>query len=152
MVLVGASGSGKSTWAARQYRAQEVVSSDALRAVVGSGEFDLDASADAFAVLNHVVAARLRRGLTTVVDSLGLDPDARERYRQLGKAAGLPCVAVVFEASAAICRARNARRDVPVPARVLQQQLGRLPAVRAALAEEGWDLVRVVTSEDARSG
>jgi alkanesulfonate monooxygenase SsuD/methylene tetrahydromethanopterin reductase-like flavin-dependent oxidoreductase (luciferase family)/predicted kinase len=149
VVLVGPSGSGKSTWAARRYRAQEVVSSDALRAVVGSGEFDLDATADAFAVLNQVVTARLRRGLTTVVDTLGLDPDSRERYRELGRAAGLPCVAVVFDTTAAVCRARNALRDVPVPARVLQQQLSRLPAVRAALAEEGWDLVQVVTSEGA---
>ena len=55
VVLVGASGSGKSTWAAARYRAAEVVSSDALRGVVGSGEHDLDASADAFALLEQVV-------------------------------------------------------------------------------------------------
>ena len=34
VLLVGASGSGKSTWAAARYRDVEVVSSDALRAVV----------------------------------------------------------------------------------------------------------------------
>ena len=56
VVLVGASGSGKSTWAAQRYRAEEVVSSDALRGVVGSGAHDLDASADAFAVLETIVA------------------------------------------------------------------------------------------------
>ena len=56
-MLVGASGSGKSTWAAQRYRAQEVVSSDALRSVVGSGENDLDASADAFALLDTIVDA-----------------------------------------------------------------------------------------------
>ena len=49
VVLVGASGSGKSVWAAEHYRPDEVVSSDRLRALVGSGEHDLDASADAFA-------------------------------------------------------------------------------------------------------
>ena len=38
VVLIGASGSGKSAWAAAHYRATEVVSSDRLRAVVGSGE------------------------------------------------------------------------------------------------------------------
>jgi alkanesulfonate monooxygenase SsuD/methylene tetrahydromethanopterin reductase-like flavin-dependent oxidoreductase (luciferase family)/predicted kinase len=148
VVLVGPSGSGKSTWAARHYRAQEVVASDALRAVVGSGEFDLDASADAFAVLNQVVAARLRRGLTTAVDTLGLDPDSRDRYRELGRAAGLPCVAVVFEAPAGLCRERNAARDVPVPARVLQQQLARMPEVRRSVEDEGWDVVHVVRSEE----
>src|SRR6185437_3413417 len=38
VVLVGASGSGKSAWAAEHYRPDEVVSSDRLRALVGSGE------------------------------------------------------------------------------------------------------------------
>jgi AAA domain len=74
VVLVGPSGSGKSAWAAEHYGLHEVVSSDRLRAVVGSGEHDLDASDDAFALLDQIVAARLRRGLTAVVDTLGLDP------------------------------------------------------------------------------
>ena len=62
VVLVGASGSGKSRWARDRYRAEEVVSSDALRGVVGSGPHDLDASADAFALLETIVAARLGLG------------------------------------------------------------------------------------------
>ena len=55
MLLVGASGSGKSTWAAARYRAAEVVSSDALRAVACSGTPDLDASDDAFRLLDQIV-------------------------------------------------------------------------------------------------
>src|SRR6201987_2742446 len=74
VVLVGASGSGKSVWAAEHYRPDEGVSSDRRRGRVGSGEHDLDPSADAFALLDQIVAARLRRGLTAVVDTLGLDP------------------------------------------------------------------------------
>ncbi len=58
VVLIGASGAGKSTWATERYRAQEIVSSDQLRAVVGSGEHDLDASVDAFSLLDQIVAAR----------------------------------------------------------------------------------------------
>ena len=42
VLLVGAAGSGKSTWAHQHYRAVEIVSSDALRAVVGSGTADLE--------------------------------------------------------------------------------------------------------------
>lgn len=63
-MLVGASGAGKSTWARARYRGPEIVSSDDLRGVVGSGPHDLDASADAFGVLETVVAARLGRRLT----------------------------------------------------------------------------------------
>ena len=55
-----------------------------LRAVVGENEHDLRASADAFAVLDQIVASRLRRRLTTVIDSLGLDAALRAAWRQLG--------------------------------------------------------------------
>ena len=63
VVLAGAAGSGKSTWAANRFRTAEVVSSDALRATVGSGPSDLDASVDAFVLLDQIIAARTRRSL-----------------------------------------------------------------------------------------
>ncbi|MFM6851998.1 MAG: LLM class flavin-dependent oxidoreductase [Terrabacter sp.] len=149
VVLVGASGSGKSTWAAARYRAAEIVSSDALRGVVGSGEHDLDASVDAFALLEQVVAARLGRGLTTVVDTLGTDTTRRRRWLEAARAAGLPAVAVVLDTPAAVCRSRNAARDRPVPARVLTSQLGSVGAAATQLAAEGWHVLRVVPEEGA---
>jgi alkanesulfonate monooxygenase SsuD/methylene tetrahydromethanopterin reductase-like flavin-dependent oxidoreductase (luciferase family)/predicted kinase len=148
VVLVGPSGSGKSTWATGRYRDQEVVSSDALRGVVGSGPHDLDASADAFAILEQVVAARVGRGLPVVVDTLGTDDDRRRRWLDLARRAGLPAVAVVLETPDAECRRRNAARARPVPAAVLKRQLARHREVVAALAGEGWDLVHVVTDPD----
>ena len=51
VVLVGPGASGKSTWAAAHFPPDAVVSSDRLRAVVGAGEDDVTASADAFAML-----------------------------------------------------------------------------------------------------
>ncbi|MDQ4052394.1 MAG: ATP-binding protein, partial [Actinomycetota bacterium] len=100
VVLVGPSGSGKSTWAETRYRREEIVSSDALRGVVGSGPHDLDASDDAFAILEQVVAARVRRGLTTVVDTLGFDAGRRGRWLSLARSAGLPAVVVAFDTGA----------------------------------------------------
>ena len=147
VLLVGASGSGKSTWAAGRYRAVEVVSSDALRAVVGSGSADLDASADAFRLLDQIVEGRARRGLTVVVDTLGLDPERRAVWAGLARRSGLPLVAVVLDTPAAVCRARNASRDRGVPAAVLAQQLLRVSEVQAELEREGWD-VRVVTTTE----
>src|SRR4029450_4426192 len=96
VVLAGAAGSGKSTWAAQRFRAAEVVSSDALRAAVGSGPSDLDASVEAFALLDQIVSARIRRSLTTVIDTLGLDPERRGDYRRLAREAGLPAVLVIM--------------------------------------------------------
>ncbi len=147
VVLVGAAGSGKSSWAAARYRSVEVVSSDALRGVVGSGPADLDASDDAFAVLDQVVAARVGRRLTTVVDTLGLDATRRRGLLDLARAHAVPTVLVLLDTPAAVCRERNARRDRPVPAAALARQLARVREAVAEVAAEGWDVVHVV--EDA---
>ncbi|MDT7578273.1 MAG: hypothetical protein QOH17_4606, partial [Pseudonocardiales bacterium] len=152
-VLVGASGSGKSTWAAQRFRRSEIVSSDDLRATVGSGPADLDATDDAFAVLDLVVTARIRRRLTTVVDTLGLDPDRRRGQLALARAAGLPAVAVVVATRAELCRARNRSRDRPVPAPALAAQLRRMSEVAEQLDDEGWDaVVRADSSEATADG
>ncbi|MBM7511118.1 putative kinase [Nocardioides cavernae] len=149
VVLVGASGAGKSTWAAAHYRGEEVVSSDALRGVLGSGPHDLDASTDAFAVLETIVAARLGRRLTTVVDTLGLEATKRRAWLDAARACGLPAVAVVLDTPDAECRRRNGARDRPVPAPVLAGQLRSVRDVRPLLDAEGWDLVVTVAADDA---
>src|SRR5215472_12694902 len=141
LVLIGAAGCGKSTWAAERYLPDEIVSSDRLRAMVGSGEHDQEASADAFALLDQIVAARVRRHLTTVVDTLGLDAGRRTAWRGLARQAGLPAVAVLFETEPALCRERNRSRARRVPAAVLDAQLRRVRDVAAQLATEGWDAV-----------
>ncbi len=148
VLLVGAAGSGKSTWASRRYRDVEVVSSDALRAVVGSGTADLEASEDAFRLLDQIVEGRTRRGLTVVVDTLGLDPARRAAWAALARGFSLPLVAIVFDTPATVCRARNASRERPVPAAVLSAQLRRMREVAAELEREGWD-VRVESADEA---
>lgn len=147
VLLVGAACSGKSTWAAAHFRDAEVVSSDALRAVVGSGTADLDASSDAFRLLDLIVEGRARRGLTVVIDTLGLDLARRTAWAELARRFGLASVAVVLDTPAAVCRDRNASRDRPVPAGVLATQLRRMREVVAELEGEGWD-VRVVSADD----
>ncbi|HEX3337306.1 MAG TPA: LLM class flavin-dependent oxidoreductase [Jatrophihabitans sp.] len=147
VVLVGAAGAGKSEWARARYRPQEVVSSDDLRGLVGSGRHDLDASTDAFRLLDDIVSARARRGLTCVVDTLGLEPSRRSAYLAVARAHGLPAVAVVFDVPARLARQRNAARDRPVPAPALTAQLRRTAEARAEVEAEGWDQVVVVRPE-----
>ena len=138
VVLVGPGASGKSTWAAAHFPAESVVSSDRLRAVVGAGEDDVTASADALRLVDEIVALRVGRGLTTVVDTLGLDAGRRAAWRELARAAGLPCVAVAFDTAAGECRERNRSRAKRIPADVLAGQLRAWPAVRESLASEGF--------------
>jgi predicted kinase len=151
VVLAGAAGSGKSTWAAERFRAAEIVSSDALRAAVGSGPSDLDASVEAFTLLDQIIAARTRRSLMTVIDTLGLDPVRRSDYQHLAHTAGLPTVLVIMNTAAALCRERNRLRDRPVPAPVLTEQLRRISRLVEFAGEEGWDQVLIIDQDNVPS-
>ena len=138
VVLVGPSGSGKSAWAAANFRPDQVVDSDALRALVGLGRHDQRAGKDAFDVLDLVLERRCARRLTTVVDTLGLDGARRRGYLELARRHSMPCHAVAFDTPAEVCRARNRGRDSPVPAKVLASQLRAFAEEGDHLTEEGF--------------
>ncbi len=141
--LVGPAGSGKSTWAVQHYRPAEIVSSDELRGRLGSGEADLSASADAFEVLERIAAARLGRGLTAVVDTLGFDHELRQRLGAAADQVGTPCFAVVFDTDIDACLVRNGDRPRPVPVGVLRSQVRRHPRVVERIIADGWNVERV---------
>ena len=149
VVLAGAAGSGKSTWAAARFRTAEIVSSDALRSAVGSGPADLDASVEAFAILDQIISARTKRSLTTVIDTLGLDPVRRADYRRLARAVGLPAVLVIMNTAAGLCRARNRQRDRTVRAPVLSEQLRKISKLVDSAQDEGWDQVFIIDQENS---
>src|SRR3954447_4089062 len=96
VVLVGATAAGKSHWAGQWFDSDAIVSSDRLRAVVGTGARDVRASRDAFEVLDLIVAKRLARKLTTVVDSTGLEPKRRDAWRALAERHGVAAQAPFF--------------------------------------------------------
>jgi len=139
VVLVGASGAGKSHWAGSRFPEGSVVSSDALRAVVGVGEHDLRASADSFDLVELIVERRCRRGLTTVVDSTGLDARTRTRWLGVARRYDVPAHVVVFATPERLCRSRNRQRDHPVPSKTLTAQLRASADAAAAIAGEDWD-------------
>ncbi len=143
VILVGPGASGKTTWAAANFPPECIVSSDSLRALVGAGEDDLAASADAFAVLDDVVRRRMARRLTTVIDTLGLDPQRRTAWLAMAREHGLACVAVGFDTPAAECRARNRGRAKRIPGDVLTSQLRAWARIRDSLPAEGYDDVLV---------
>jgi F420-dependent oxidoreductase-like protein len=143
VVLVGATGAGKSHWANEWFHPDAIVSSDRLRAVVGTGERDQRASRDAFELLDLIVEKRLRRRLTTVVDTTGLEVKRRAGWLALAARHGVEAHAVVFATPPAQVRERNRARAEPVPSKVVTAQLREAEGVAARLAHEGfagvWD-------------
>jgi F420-dependent oxidoreductase-like protein len=141
VVLVGATAAGKSHWAREWFHQDQVVSSDRLRAMVGTGERDQRASRDAFEVLDLVVERRMRRRLTTVIDSTGLEAPRRAAWRALAERQGVPAYAVVFDPPAAEVRERNRARGSPVPSKVVTGQLRESADVFERVEDEGFAAV-----------
>ncbi len=141
MVLVGPSGTGKTTWAHEHFTASEIVSSDALRALVGIDEADLMASAAAFDLLHRIVSERLRRGLTTVIDTTGLDKEDRLRWVESAREVELPVYAVLFTAGYDEVAPRHAGKPRPIPQATLRKQFSRMSQAVVEIPNEGFDEV-----------
>src|SRR5215212_8059039 len=110
VVLIGASGAGKSTFARRHFSPTEVLSSDAFRALVADDEADQSATPAAFDILTRLLAHRLRRGRLSVVDATNILPADRRSLLRLAAIARRPTVAIVFDVADAVTQARNAGR------------------------------------------
>ncbi len=121
VLLVGAAGSGKSTWASAFDNG--VVSTDGARALCGENQRDIRASDDAFTIVGEIVERRLARGLFTLVDSTGLEVVQRRRWVDSALRHGRPIHVVAFAVTAAECRRRNRARPDPVPQRVVDDQV-----------------------------
>jgi protein phosphatase len=128
VVLIGAAGSGKSTFAARHFAPTEILSSDRFRALVAGDESDQRATRAAFGRLHRELARRLASGLLTVVDATSVERTSRRPLMRLARAAAVPAIAIVLDLPAAIVVARNAARPRVVDEMVVRNHLARLRA------------------------
>ena len=111
VVLIGASGSGKSTFAARHFRETEIVSSDRCRALVGDDESDQSVTPEAFEVLYTIAAKRLEGRRLTVVDATNLRPEDRAHGIALARRYHALPVAIVLDLPPPIGIERNRSRS-----------------------------------------
>jgi protein phosphatase len=144
VVLVGAAGSGKSTLAARLFSPEQVLSSDAYRALVSGDEGDQRVTRVAFKILHRDLERRLHSRLTTVVDATNVTSYARRSLLRRAAAHGIPSVAIVLDLPRELVLARNAtRRGHIVPLVAVERQLVDLDRSlrRDQLTTEGFAVV-----------
>ncbi len=153
VVLVGVSGSGKSTFAREHFRSTEVVSSDFCRGLVADDENDQSATPDAFDVLHYIVGTRLRRGLLTVVDATNVQQPARASLVRLAKDHDVLVDAIVLDVPEAVAHARNAARpDRDFGPHVVVRQQRDLKRSLGRLKKEGFRRVHVLRGETEVAG
>ncbi|MEG3629904.1 polynucleotide kinase-phosphatase [Streptomyces poriticola] len=146
VVLIGASGSGKSTFARRHFKPTEIVSSDFCRGLVSDDENDQSATRDAFDVLHYIAGKRLAAGRRTVVDATSVQPDARRQLVELARAHDVLPVAIVLDVPEEVCAERNAARTdrADLPRRVIRRHVRELRRSLRHLEREGFRKVHVL--------
>jgi predicted kinase len=147
VVLVGAAGAGKSTFAARHFQRQEVLSSDAIRAAVSGDEADQRATRTAFSIIHRDLARRLGAKQTVVIDATNVERHARRPLVARASAAGLPAIAIVLDLPPELVHERNRLRPSRVVDReVVTRHLHRLAfaLARDELATEGFAAIHVI--------
>jgi protein phosphatase len=146
-VMVGASGSGKSTFTKKHFLRTEILSSDYFRGLVSDDENDQSATRDAFDSLYFVAAKRLARGRLTVIDATNLRPQDRQGYVQLASRFHCPAVALVLNLPESTCLARNdSRCDRNLEPGILGQQSEMLRLNLLSLECEGFSRVYIFSS------
>src|SRR6266498_4926265 len=110
VVLIGVSGSGKSSFGRKHFKSTEVVSSDFCRGLVSDDENDLAATKDAFETLHFITAKRLAAGKLTVVDATNVQAEARKPLLALAREYHALPVAIVFDLLEQLCQERNRTR------------------------------------------
>jgi polynucleotide kinase-phosphatase len=148
VVLVGATGSGKSTFARRHFKPTEVISSDFCRGLVADDENDQSASGDAFDVLHYIVGKRLAAGRLTVVDATSVQAESRRQLVQLARQHDVLPIAIVLDMPEEVCAERNAGRPdrAGMPRHVIARHRRELRRSLRGLEREGFRKVHILRS------
>ena len=153
ILLIGIAASGKSTFARRHFTQTEILSSDALRAMVTDDPTAQNATEDAFDLLHRILAMRLRRGRLTVVDATNVEEWARAQLVAVARRHRRPAVAIVLDLPLAVALERNATRSAPrPPPAALRRQLRWLNDALPSLVGEGFGNVHHLRSAEEIDG
>jgi len=149
VVLIGASSSGKSTFARKHFKATEVISSDFCRGLVADDENALDVNKEAFELVRTIASTRLALRRIAVIDATNVQRDARKPLLELAKDNDVLAVAIVFDVPEGLMRERSRLRpDRDLGPHVIRNQSNQLRRSLRGLQREGFRYVHVLKSQE----
>jgi protein phosphatase len=155
VVLIGATGAGKSTFAGRWFSPTEVISPDAYRALIGDDAADPSPSVDTFDVVRVIAEKRLEHRRVAVIDATNVRATDRKPWVEIARRWHALPVAIVLDPGLEVCVARNkARPDRDFGAAVPRRMIDEIRKGLHKLQREGfrqiWKLSSVESIEAAR--
>ncbi|MEX2244463.1 MAG: polynucleotide kinase-phosphatase [Fimbriimonadaceae bacterium] len=153
VILMGSSGSGKSTFAAKHFKPTEIVSSDQARGIVCDDENSLEATTDAFTLVHFIVEQRLKNMRLCVVDATNVDPDGRKALIKIARRYHAFVHAIALDLPESVCHERNAARpNRQFGAHVVRRQRSMLRRSLGVLRREGIRDYFVLRSQEEVDG
>lgn len=147
VALIGASSSGKSSFALKHFRPTEVLSSDFFRGMVCDDENSLNVSGDAFDLLYYAADKRLKNKKLTVIDATNVQQSARKRVIDLAREQDVHAAAIVLDLPEELLQERNkARPDRNFSEHVISRHCRDLKRSLKGLKREGFRFIYVIKS------
>ncbi|HEX8251466.1 MAG TPA: polynucleotide kinase-phosphatase [Pyrinomonadaceae bacterium] len=147
VVMIGATSSGKSTFARRHFKPTEILSSDFCRAILTDDENDQSITNEAFELLHHIAAMRLKGGRLTVVDATNVQRESRGSLVRLAREYHvLPVALVINPPEKILVERHHARTDRNFGAHVIRNQMQNLRRSIRGLQKEGFRHVFTLNS------
>jgi len=147
VLMMGASASGKTTFARKHFKEVEILTSDYYRALVGEDENDQTVTSEAFDLLRYVAGIRLKLGRFTIVDATNLHPEDRRVLIDLAREHHCLPAVIVMNMPKQVCLQRNrSRSDRNLPDHTLQAHLGMVRRSIRGLKREGFRHIHVLNS------
>lgn len=149
VVLIGASGAGKSTFASKHFLETEVISSDWARGMMSDDYNSMAATRDAFDLVHYIADKRLKNMKTVVIDATNVQKEARQPLVRLAKDNHLLPCAIVLDVPDDVCLERNKERpDRQFGDHVVKNHRRQLKRSLKHLKREGFRNIWVLKPED----
>lgn len=142
-VMVGISGSGKSTYANESKTSlnAQLVETDAIRLELTGNAEDQSENGKVFDVAKKRINEILAQGKNAIIDATSLSIKERKDWIDIAKKNNAEVRAYFIDTPVSVCKSQNNKRARKVPEWVIDRQASKLyPPTR----EEGFDSVTVI--------
>lgn len=146
ILLIGASGSGKSTFAQKFFKKTEILSSDSIREMITDDESNQDCNEEAFYILHKLLSMRLKRARITIVDATNSTLQAREALLKIAHWNYADAIAIIFDFKPEECNQRNLGRNRVVPIDIIEKQYNSIQENLKDIYKEGFSAVYKIKS------